>query len=329
MPKPRTALNCTLCGKPTAGDTGALCGTCTTGGVRTLWSLAVWAPQLATTVTRRDRINHPDTSGPAGHRPDEQPLPVNLHAANLHAAVRRLLNNWTARLHTHRPHTLAPRHRPACDTAQTWCAHPSCRTLYLDPATAAPTLAEQALELAGASRWWRHEPDAADLLHTTRRLLDHIRDAVDIPPAMVTLGRCDYTYDDHGDRCNAELRAPKGHPFTTCPLCGAVYDVERRRTQLLDRIEGHILPAPVVVGIITAWMGIDIPLSTLRTWKDRDQLESYGIDRETRANRYRIGDVRRCVLRDLNDAAKQAATERNTGQNDQDHGPEVDKVLAA
>lgn len=305
----RTALKCTSCETPTAGDTGALCWACTKAGVRTLGSLAVWVHHLGATFTRRDRIARPDSDQGTGHS-DEQPLPVNLHAANLHASTRRLLTSWTDRLHTARPVTLNPRTRPNCEAAGTWCTHPSCRSYYVDPDTAPPTLAELALELAAASTWWRHEHDAADLIHAARRVLDHIRDAVDIPPAMITLGRCDYTYDDHGQPCAAELRAPKGQPFITCALCGTVYDVDRRREQLLDRIENHVQPAPVVAGIIAAWMGVDIPPSTFRTWKHRKWLESYGIDRATRANRYRIGDVRRCVLRDLNDAAKEAAADR-------------------
>jgi hypothetical protein len=305
----RTALTCTSCDQPTAGDTGALCWNCTKTGIRDLASWALWDQTLQITRTKRDRIRR-GADGPAGHHTDETPLPVNFHAAHIAKRHRATLTDWHDRLRTAIPLDHALPAWPLCKNAvTTWCTHPTCRRIYLDPGAAPATNMEMALALAAAPGWWRHEADAADLIHAAHRALDDIRAAADIPPPMLALGKCDHIPDTNTAKCGAELRVPKGQPLTTCPACGTLYDVDRRREQLLRRIDALIQPGPVIVAVLSDWMGEDLPLSTLRTWAQRKEIQKHGTDPLTRSPRYRFGDVRARFIRSLNEKAKTTAAE--------------------
>lgn len=288
----RTALKCTSCDQPTAGDTGALCWDCTKTGVRDLASWALWDRNLEITRTRRDRIRR-GTDGPAGHHSDETPLPVNLHAAHIAGRHRTILTDWHRRLRTAIPldHDLPA--WPVCKAAvTTWCTHPSCRRIYLDHGNAPATNTDMALALAAASAWWRHEPDAADLIHAAHRAVHDIRAAADIPPPMVTLGRCD-TED-----CNAELRAPKGNDWVQCQPCGTSYDVNERRTLLLNRIDSLRTTAPVIARVLSDLTSKTLNPDDIHQWHrrrgadGRPRLERAGTDPITGQPLWRFGDVR-------------------------------------
>lgn len=314
MARTRTALKCTNCHAPTAGDTGALCWNCTKDGVRDLASWALWDRTLEVTRTRQDRLRRGPDTGHTARALDEAPLPVNLHAAHLARRHRRTLIDWHTRLRTAIPldHDLPA--WPLCAAAvTTWCTHPTCRRIYLDYGNAPASNGDMALTLAAAPTWWRHEPDAADLVQAARRALDDIRAAADIPPPMLALGRCDTEGSTDGietpEPCRAELRAPRGTAFFTCPACGTQYDVERRRARLLARLDALIQPGPVIARVLSDWMGDELPLSTLRTWKQRKEIAQHGTDPATGLPRYRFGDVRARFLRSLNEKAKTATAQ--------------------
>lgn len=297
-------LNCGKCGAPTA-DLAALCADDTAQTVRDLASWALWDRNLQVTRTRQDRIRRADTS----HRAfDDAPMPVNLHAAHLNGRHHRVLTDWFKRLRAAIPLDTVLPAWPVCENAATtWCTHESCRRIYLDYGNAPATIADMALALAAAPNWLRHQADAADLAHAAHRAVHDIRAAADIPPPMLALGTCDHIPDTA--RCGAELRVPKGDPYTTCPACGTVYDVARRREQLLRRIDALIQPGPVIAAVLTDWMGDELPLSTLRTWAQRKQIKRHGTDRVTGLPMYRFGDVRERFVRSLNEKAKTEAAE--------------------
>jgi hypothetical protein len=313
MAHTRTALNCTRCGAPTA-DLAAICGPCGTDGTRALASWAVWARNLDVTLTRWDKIRRTDGTH---HTTDEQPLPFNVHASHIQGRARRTLTEWHRRLRTAIPldHMLPA--WPVCEAAATfWCTHETCRRIYLDYGNAPASLPDMALALAAAAPWWRHQADAADLIRAAERAVRDARAAADIPPPMIALGRCDSDGStdgiDYADPCGAELRAPKGAAFYTCPACNTQYDVERRRARLLARLDALIQPGAVIVRVLSDWMGEELSLSTLRTWAQRKQIARRGRDRATGLPMYRFGDVRERFVRSINEKAKAEATAQHT-----------------
>lgn len=270
-------------------DTGTVCWPCAYEGVRNLDTIALWSGELETTLTRQDRIR-PTEGYSAGHRSDETPLPVNPHAANIHTGLRRVLGTWSRRatVMLGLDRGTAPA-GPLCHNAvTTWCVHPSCRAIVLDPGKAAPTIRDMARLLADNMAWMRRQDGAAHALDVIARAAASITPAVDLPPVLRALGRC--------DTCETELRAPVDAVTVICE-CGVAYDVERRRDALYARVDTIRHTAPVLARVLTDLMsGGDPKLAlhpdTIGTWARRGRLTRRGSDPRTRDPRYRFGDVR-------------------------------------
>lgn len=300
-----TAENTGTCGRCERAmiDTGTVCWPCAHAGIRDLDTIATWSPDLDITLTRQDRIR--PRGGPAGHRTDDAPLPLNTHASNIHATLHRALTTWTRRatnaLNLGRGNTPA---WPLChDAVTTWCTHPTCRAVILDPATATPTTRQMARLLADNMAWARRQNGAADLLGTIARAAASIPTAIDLPPAMRALGKC--------DTCGTDLRAPTDAVTFAC-RCGHTYDVQRRLAALYARVDTILHTAPVIARTLTDLMSggdrdLELDPDTIGKWARRGRLARRGSDPHTRQPRYRFGDVRALYTQMINRKLKTRA----------------------
>lgn len=292
---------------------GTVCWPCTHTAVLDLGTVADWGNELVIALSRQTRIGRGE--GPAVGGRDENPLPIDLRASDLHSELHRTLTAWTERAR-HALELWLPRPAwPLCkDALTTWCEHDSCRAIVNDPQKAPLSLADMARLLAEHPRWIRRQDNAPALLDVLARAAARMVPALDLPPDMIGLGPCD------SDGCEEVIKAERGQASAACRGCSAVYNVERRREARLRRADGLRATPGVLAALLTDIYapehGIELKANTITTWDVRDRkLARRGTTPSGRA-KYRVGDVRTLYLamiqRELKARARKAAAAEKT-----------------
>lgn len=300
---------CHRCGRPVA-DSAPCCSACVEQTRANLEYVAANAGDLETTLTRQDRVS----SGTGGRASAETPLPINLHASEVGTRLRNTLSTWARLLIEERgmtlqeafPATVTRPEGPVCGGDGSWCLHRSCRAILLAPAREA-TEAEMARFLHKHLPWASHREWAPECFDELSRCAVDLQRAVDSPPPMISLGRCDR------ENCKGELRAHQEAAFVKCPECRDPYDVAKRKVVLLDRANHIQRGAASLARILTALGDRDPdsqPIVRDAKWianrVQRKQLLPVGKDASGRPL-YSLGAARRLHDLDIQQAIAKAA----------------------
>lgn len=129
---------------------------------------------------------------------------------------------------------------------------------------------------------------------------------IDVPPERIFLGRCGSPLEG-GVACSVELWPAMGEASAVCPGCGRVWDVGRRTSEALRRVDRWVAPLPRVIELLRG-AGVKVTYEQARKWTQRTDprgralLSAVGRD-ASGAKLYRLGDVR---------SAQRRATRRRT-----------------
>lgn len=185
-----------------------------------------------------------------------------------------------------------------------------------DPATSASWLLQQ-----GA--WLRHRDETPAAILDLEDVLRRARRLVDVPADRWFAGPCTTVVTEPGDlvedrdtrlrrqrvgrvmgdgpgearRCGTDLYAVPGRPSVECPACGTAYQVEDRREWLLTAAQDVVEDGPTIARALTS-MGLALTNDAIRTWRQRELLDDYGVDARGR-RLYRLGDVQELFLTSL------------------------------
>jgi hypothetical protein len=272
---------CIRCTRPVAG-TAYACTACVGQTGDNLKFIEETADDLETTLTRQDRVS----AGTGGRASAETPLPINLNASDVGARLRNTLTTWVRlvaeELGTSIEEAFAEPGRaegPICGGDGSWCTHASCRSML--PMARRIADREMAAWLRKRLKTIAHRewgPQAFDEL--SRCAVDLAR-AVDSPPPMISLGRC--------DECGTELRAHQEATFVRCTECRESYDVARRKDELVARA-GHLNMTPVdLARVISAATIMECKAKDVYNWVQRGYLKRRGADARTGKATYSLG----------------------------------------
>lgn len=278
---------CIRCTRPVATGMYA-CAACIAQTDDNLAFIEANANELATTITRQDRVS----AGTGGRASAETPLPLNLVASDAGTRLRNALTTWTrlvaddlgTSIEEAFPGNSAHLRKvvgPVCPSGDgSWCTHSSCRAI-IAPKTRKITDRDMAAWLRKRLKTIAHRewgPQAFDEL--SRAAVDLAR-AVDSPPPMIALGRC--------DECGNELRARQEATFVRCTECRETYDIARRKDELVARA-GHLNMTPAdLARVISAATIMECKAKDVYNWVQRGYLKRRGADGRTGRATYSLG----------------------------------------
>lgn len=249
-----TARRCPVHGSPVR-DT-VLCEDCVTSLEKNLGDLPGLAEDLDLMLSRQtssgDRV---------GARSKEQPLPFDGAASREADRVRKMLTGWLWELQ-------APQ-----------CADIAAASRWLLSNVPRLRLYSQAHELAA---------DIAGAVHSLRHVVDH-------RPERWFAGPCETSgcVEDDPSRVGAkrpsELYASPSAKTVRCRRCGVRYDVDERRSFLLDAAQDQLAHAELI-GRAAPALGVEITPAAVRNYADRGRIVAHGVDRAGHPL-YRVGDV--------------------------------------
>lgn len=306
---------CIRCTRPVATGMYA-CAACIAQTDDNLAFIETNANELDTTITRQDRVS----AGTGGRASAETPLPLNLVASDAGTRLRNALTTWTrvvaddlgTSIEEAFPENSAHLRKvvgPACPSGDgSWCTHSSCRAI-IAPKTRKITDRDMAAWLRKRLKTVAHRewgPQAFDEL--SRAAVDLAR-AVDSPPPMISLGRCDR------EDCGTELRAHQEAVWVKCRGCGESYDVARRKDTLVARASHITMTAVKLAQVLTA---AKIPgpdgrpvirkEKDVHNWVQRKHLLPRGKDARTGRNTYSLSVAwamhEKAIQRQFQQAAK-------------------------
>jgi hypothetical protein len=285
---------------PNPSPDGFVCRSCAGELRRNLRVIPEVMGDLLITYTRQDVGDR----SPGGGGSDEPPLLFRPEAAEVGRDLHAVLTVWTA-------HIMG---RLGLDLAELRAtSRPDIRTVPIGPAR--PPVPGQRTVPAP---WWREDspggrfPDNDSLelalwlerhtetVRTDERageLVDEIADAVararratDRPGSRIYLGSCDCSID--AGRA-IDLYARPDAARVTCRNCETVWDVDYRRSWLLERSADVLVTPEVATRALPSLLGYDLTPDLLRRLHAREGLERYPPARTDphRRYRYRIGDI--------------------------------------
>lgn len=255
-----TAAMCPSC----HGDTtdGLLCGRCTIELTDDLTAMPEWLGYLDDALARWVQ-----TGSGNGKRPSAQtPVPFDERASKTRAYVRNQLATWAGELNAD--------HRHIANNPRAWCAY-----------------------LIANIRAIRGHLAASEIVQEIHYCIELIQDAIDLPPSKVYLGTCEADAPD-GAICDTPIYAGHDDRATVCIGCGMGYDVDTRRTEMLDKIQHQWGTIGTCAHVLNLF-GVDLKSETVRSWTKARQsgdrvipqkLHPRGQD-QSGHNLYRIGDV--------------------------------------
>lgn len=260
------------CGRPSP-DGAAACASC---GALLHQHLAEVADGLAaeldTALARQARL------GGGGRRGAETPLAYGEAAAEAIAVLRSALVSWVRILDRHD----LP-FGPACPGR---CEHGSCVwiTTRILPDDTVPAMADW---LARRVTDIRRHPVGGEAVDELVDAIHQARRAIDRGAELVYCGPCGQRGKD-GRTCMTDLYARPGARLVQC-RCGAITDVQARRTWLLREAESVLGTATEIAQALTR---LDRPVTPerIRQWDHRDRLIPRGHNSRGHPL-YRIGDV--------------------------------------
>ena len=267
---PPATCTAATCGRP--ADGGWLCRACTADLTERLSDLGWILDQLnIVTAGQTQYVNPYEMPG----KSSETGLPVNLRSADLTADLVIVIQTWTARLRRENPHWQPP----------------------------GRTVADYASWLAARVETLRHHIDGAELADRLARLTDDATRIIDRPPERWYAGVCSAPTDD-GD-CPQDLYAGTADGYLTCPRCGTVHDIGRRRAVLLHAAEDVLATASEAARAIVIWSdyerGETRLVRRISAWAERRRITVRGHRTERGRPRpiYRVGDILDLLAADM------------------------------
>lgn len=284
------------CGRPS----DCVCGVCWHQLRRDLTSVAELAEELTTVACRQTRYSSGGLGVHGGG--DEQPLVVDLHAADTARQLRDLLGSWVRELHE--VHAIRWQECPDCSArwfsgtkahdvrmSRLWCS--GAWAERVDPLTVDNTAAELAGWMLRHPSWLRSHPAAPELWQDLTAAIGAAWRGVDKPADRAYLGQCTTDLED-GTVCLADVYGRSDRFSVTCRECGAVHRLADRQAALLDASGEQLLTATDVSRAVSGWLTAPLPASTIRSWARRGLLVQHPAhpDDVRQAPRYLVSDVR-------------------------------------
>lgn len=285
-----TAATCHRDGRPVA-DGAYCCSACVDQTGDNLKFIEEIADDLETTLTRQDRVS----AGTGGRASAETPLPINLNASEVGARLRNTLTTWVRLVAEERGVSIADAF-DTCGGDGTWCMHERCRAIRLG-GDAEISNGAMAAWLRTRLGWIAHREWGPECFDELSRVAVDLGRAVDSPPPMIALGRCET------DGCTGELRAHQEASFVRCRECRTSYDVAKLKDSLLSKADHLRRNAASIARILTAATGVELPVKTVYNWAQRGKLAAVGHD-EAKRPLYSLGAARRLLLDDIRKAAE-------------------------
>jgi hypothetical protein len=272
---------CIRCTRPVATGMYA-CAACIQLTSDNMAFIETNANELDTTITRQDRVS----AGTGGRASAETPLPLNLTASDIGSRLRNTLTTWVRvvadDLGTSIEEAFPEPGRaegPICGGDGSWCTHASCRSML--PMARRITDREMAAWLRKRLKTIAHREWGPQAFDELSRCAVELSRAVDSPPPMISLGRC--------DECGTELRAHQEATFVRCGECRESYDVARRKDELVARA-GHLNMTPVdLARVISAATVMECKAKDVYNWVQRGYLKRRGADARTGKATYSLG----------------------------------------
>lgn len=298
---------CERCQRP-QGDGSTVCVECTKPVAKLLDQVVRVAGEATTTIARLDVLGD---AGGASPEPEIDPapkspyaltataLPVDLDAAEANRTAVRELALLARTVAWQRGAAL-----PTVHTHQVACGHATCRTARavrgrtLGPACSVPVQATHPLALvarwlSGQLGWLRHQMDADRALSGIEAACRAILAVVDRKPARWSLGPCGAALEPIVLICVEDLRPISGARTVWCK-CGAEWDVEARKRELLDRLDDTWLPATKATHMLR-WLGEEqANANTIRGWAKKDWLMAHPSSLPGQPA-YRLGSIRELI----------------------------------
>lgn len=275
----------TGCGRPTR-DTLALCEQCIWEIKQALdpdndLSIPALLDDLATTLTRQARIAQRN-----GSRSSERPVPFHVRAGDIADHARSVLTGWVRAL--------------ANDQSDRYPAD----TL----------LAMAAWLLRHINDIATHEA-AADIHSEIIDTATSIRRVIDRPADRIYAGVCAAMFAEASPPCTEPLYAHPGAGVVRCIDCGTVHQIDKRREDMLRRLDDRLVTAAEFARLAT-YLIEDFGRSREQTrklvnqWHKRGLLERHSDDRNGDPL-FQFGQVKLLLARDQarrdqRDAEKQA-----------------------
>lgn len=307
---------------------GLLCTPCTSLFERACADLGALLPELDTVIERQDHaaraINHRARGDVVQVQADDEynaippqlrsrdprtaliatPLPVNLDAADVKAAVLMKLLEHAVRFTGDDPATEPALHGPACPTLG--CGHDTCRRARprcgcgrlgcSDGRPACPGLecghrhcqqvrahtVPAAGRLLTATRLLRRHLLAAEIVDDILDCARRVTAAVDLRDPDMYMGPCEatsvgYKLSDAGDElitvettCGVHMYGQLGDPVVQCPACGTRYRVATRKRWLLGEAR-EVWARPADIARALAALDLDLTQARLNDWITRDR----------------------------------------------------------
>lgn len=279
---------CTRCTRPVA-DGAHCCTACVAQTDANMEFLEANAGEIETTLTRQDRVS----AGTGGRVNAETPLPINLTASDIGHRLRNTLTTWTRLVaddlgtsieeaFCEFPQGTRKIEGPVCTGRDgTWCTHPSCRAITVKQARRV-TDRDMAAWLRKRLKTIAHREWGPECFDGLSRCAVDLARAIDSPPPMIALGRCD-TED-----CDGELRTHQEATWVKCRDCGESYDVARRKEALIVRAGARNMTAAKLARVLTAanFIGPDgrpvvCEVKNVYNWVQRKHLIKRGTDIHT------------------------------------------------
>ena len=213
------------------------------------------------------------------------PLPINVDAVDQEHATVKLIDWWCQVV----TRTWCPELPlgPFC----TVCDHASCVigrvfTIPVSFPARCSWLRRHSTALA------RHEW-ASEFYEDVMTLRAGLRRVVDRPAPRIFVGLC------RAEGCEAPLMAVEWAATVECRVCGAAYDVETCRAELVMSMRHTLLTVHQMTQELPKVAGIQINGNTIKTWKRRGKLQPRNVGTDGR-DKFLLGDVLDLILKASN-----------------------------
>jgi LSD1 subclass zinc finger protein len=281
---------CPTCGKPIHNN-AYICSGCEWTLIKALRHIADLHSELDITLTRQARIGSTNTASspePLGDwLPDEepgvtvQPLMFHAGASEVAHAVNNTITTWARLILEERRMELPPIPEPpigpVCNPTE--CKHESCTVIRWHVRDSEIT---HAAKFIAEYVWWlRRRPEAEQAFDDLTAIDKKLERIIDRAEPLMYAGPCNV--------CRRDLYARQGAAQVECRLCNMTFDMDGRRSWLLECAEDRLERAALIARALTDW-GSPISADRIRVWAMRRRLFPHATDGMGRPL-YRIGDV--------------------------------------
>jgi hypothetical protein len=293
---------CPTCDKP-IHDNAYICRSCGDKLTKALRHIAALHSELDITLARQSRITVDNTGGipePLQDWPDAepgvvvQPMMFHVGASDVAHAINNTITTWARVILEERvprmelPPISEPPIGPICTPTE--CKHESCTIIRWHIKDSEIT---HAAKFIAERVWWlRRRPEAPEAFKDLTGADYKLERIIDRAEPLIYAGPCNI--------CRKDLYARQGAAQVECHPCNMAYDMEGRRSWLLEQAEDRLERAFVIARALTEW-GSPIHVDRIRKWAQRGRLISHATDGLGRPL-YRIGDVRELLNQDARHA---------------------------